>query len=333
MKLHLATLVCCGVAVATWWAPPRVTEGLRAAVRDAVSPGARAVQRLKHKAAAIPLLWSQAVGQTEQLRRIQAERDRWRIQAQRLAAQVAVLHERAGRLRRTGVAPIETRPSEPLILADLVEARILGPGTTRFLQQGVLIGAGRSAGSVDQALVLEPQPAIDLGTDSRVAPGLPVYAGRCVVGRIEKAGRWVSVVQPITDKGYRGYAQLARSTGPRITWASASSGGQPSPAPEDFAPLVFGARGILEGTGRGLCRLTLIGRTEPVQVGDLVFTAERDGAFPYPMFYGTVVKADLPAGQPHWEILVQPAVTIGDLTTVSVLRKRLNPARSGLQAK
>ncbi|NOX55619.1 MAG: hypothetical protein GXP27_14505 [Planctomycetes bacterium] len=331
MKLHLAAVVCCGVAAALWWAPPRRTETLRAAVRDAIGPAAAALQQVKRAVAAIPPMWSRSAELAERLRRVQAERDRWRIEAQRLAARLVVVREQADRSRQAGSPPTETQPSAPLVLADLVEARILGPGTSRLLQSGQLIGLGQNDGARDQALLLEPLPAIDQGTDVRMAPGLPVYAGRCVVGRIVKAGRWVSLIQPVTDKQYRGYAQLARRTSSQIELAAFHD--TPRPPPEQTEELVFGARGLLEGTGTGLCRLTLVSRTEPVQVGDLVFTADRDGAFPYPMFYGTVVRTELPPGQPHWDILVKPAVTLDELHTVSVLRKRLNPDRAKQQTE
>ena len=327
MRLHLVTVVCCGLAAALWKAPPRLTDGLRAAVRDAIGPGAAAVEKTKRTLAAIPPVWSRSAELAEQVRQAQAERDRWRIQAQRLAAETAVLQEQVERLRRIGARPKDAQPTEPLVVADLLEARILGPSTSRLVRDGKLIAAGRSRDVRGGSLVVEPLTAIDQGRDARLAPGLPVYAGRCVVGRIEKAGGWVSLVQPVTDKQYRGYAQLAHRTSPPIELAAASDATPRSP-PEGTEDFVFGARGLLEGTGTGLCRLTLISRTEPVQVGDWVFTADRDGVFPYPMFYGTVIRAELPPGQPHWDILVKPAVTLDELKTVSVLRKRLNPART-----
>ena len=58
------------------------------------------------------------------------------------------------------------------------------------------------------------------------------------------------------DAGYRDLVQLAHPTGDRLR---------------------LGARGVLEGDGGRLCRLTRVAIGEPVEVGDLVFAADPAG--------------------------------------------------------
>ena len=93
----------------------------------------------------------------------------------------------------------------------------------------------------------------------------------------------------------------------------------------DHPGLATGARGVLCGTGEDLCRLKWIASTEPVNVGDEVYTDAQASSLPQPMYYGKVVRAE--AGLTHWEIWVEPATTGHDVQTVQVLRRRLNPLR------
>ena len=139
-----------------------------------------------------------------------------------------------------------------------------------------------------------------------LADGQPVYSGRSIIGKIAVAGRWTSTVRPVTDREFRGLAQLARKT----------RGG-----------LIFGSQAILEGSGSPLCRLTLVPVTEPVNIGDEVYTGRRDATLPYPLYYGKVVSAKIPPGAAHWEIKVEPAVGKIKAQRVQVLTKKMNPLR------
>ena len=151
-----------------------------------------------------------------------------------------------------------------------------------------MLERGAVDGVRESTLVLEDNRSLlDQGADAGLAPGQPVYSGRNVVGKIAVVGRWTSTVCPVTDPEFRGLAQLARSSGNR---------------------LLFGPQAILVGCGERLCRLTLIPATEPVSVGDEVYTGQRDAALPYPLYYGKVVSALIKPGALHWEIRVQPAV-------------------------
>ena len=58
-----------------------------------------------------------------------------------------------------------------------------------------------------------------------------------------------------------------------------------------------------------------------------VYTADRDGLLPVPLFYGEVVEAKLGAENREWTILVKPVQLPSHLTTVQLLRTTLNPQR------
>ncbi len=312
------TAAACGLAaVGLLLASSTAADAVRSAVRDALRPGVGVL----HDASSAWHAWQVRQRRLNELARrldqLQAERDHWRQQAQALAAALLATRQQLQLARRTGRSPTPAADSEPLLVAELVRARVLGPADCQWLTRRRLLDAGVLAGVEPRSLVLEPTAVLDQGSVERLSPGLPVFAGRCVVGKVVQAGRFVSVVQPVTDPEFRAYAQLARP-------ASAADAPNRSAA---SSLLVFGARGLLRGNGDGTCRLLLIERTEPVRVGDLVLTADRDGLFPYPMLFGTVVQAQLRPGQPHWQIRVRPAVRLDELPVVEVLRKRLNPRR------
>jgi cell shape-determining protein MreC len=126
------------------------------------------------------------------------------------------------------------------------------------------------------------------------------------VGRIESVGRWTSLVRVVTDAGYRGRAQILRTT---------SDGSS------------YGPECILEGTGADLCRLRYLDRTESVEVGEEVFTGGRSASMPYPMYYGTIVRAELGPSDREWTVWVKPAVDPAMLQTVQILTQTANSIR------
>lgn len=223
----------------------------------------------------------------------------------RLQLKNAMLHEHLAQARRFGSSPYRTDSTHSAFTADLVEARVLGVETSTQFRGGYLLGQGANAGLAESDLVLEDGNAlIDAGETRRLEPGLPVFAGRCVVGRIKRVGRWTSTVEHVTDKEFRGHAQIVRKT---------SQGYQ------------FGTTGVITGTGKDHCRLTMVPASQPVAVGDAVYTLSDGGVFPYPMYYGRIVRAEIPTGASHWELDVAPAARSARPRTVQILRKRLNP--------
>ena len=195
-------------------------------------------------------------------------------------------------------------PSESLNEYAMIPAKVISsnglPGSLREL----IISAGKSAGINRSELVVDGSGAVlDVGSDAGVAAGDRVLSGSSVVGRIEKTGRWVSVVQPLTSIAFRAQVQLLRSS-------------------EDG--LVFGAIGMLEGTGALECRVTGISYTEAVTVGDTVISADINGVRGPRLFFGTVTAAEFLAGG-QWDVQIKPGFTISELDQVGIVRMSLRP--------
>lgn len=195
-------------------------------------------------------------------------------------------------------------PSESLNEYAMIPAKVISnnglPGSLREL----IISAGKSAGINRSELVVDGIGAVvDVGSDAGVAAGDRVLSGSSVVGRIEKTGRWVSVVQPLTSTDFRAQVQLLRSS-------------------EDG--IVFGAIGMLEGTGESECRVTGIPYIEAVTVGDTVISADINGVRGPRLFFGTVTSAEFLAGG-QWEVRIKPGFTIAELDQVGIVRMSLRP--------
>ncbi len=148
------------------------------------------------------------------------------------------------------------------MLPQLLPARVLGQQAQAFLLTHDLLDVGRSQGAVPNALVIdEPLPIVDQGRDASVKAGRLVLAGNRIWGKVAEVGPHTCTVRRITDSSYRDLVQLATPRGDRLQ---------------------FSARGVLVGSGQRLCRIELVDATEPVAVGDLVFTAD-DGVLTSPL--------------------------------------------------
>lgn len=176
----------------------------------------------------------------------------------------------------------------------------------------LMIDAGKAAGVTRAELVVDGVGILlDQGKERNIQNGDRVVAGAAVVGRISKTGRWVSLVQPLTDSGFSAGIQLVRST----------SEGQH-----------FGATGILRGTGEKHCVIEGVPYTEAVSVGDDVVSSEIDGVNGPRLYFGRVSEVQfLDGGQ--WLIRAEPAVRMSELQHVGILRLQLNiPSRESLPA-
>ena len=141
--------------------------------------------------------------------------------------------------------------------------------------------------ALPNSFVIDEVPQLlDQGRDASLKPGRLVLAGSRVWGKVADVGPHTCTVRRITDAGYRDLVQLATSREGRLH---------------------FSARGVLVGAGRRLCKIELVETTEPVAVGDLVFTAD-DGVLQSPLLYGKIVKVDRKPADPHWQIWMEPAV-------------------------
>jgi hypothetical protein len=130
-------------------------------------------------------------------------------------------------------------------------------------------------------------------------------AGRSIAGKLVDVGSQTATMQRLTEPGYRDLVLLARTTGDRLR---------------------IGPKGVLEGTGEKLCRISMIEITEPVSPGDLVLAAAA-GAGDLPGVYGRITRAERQPGDAHWRIWMAPAVGAELPGKVDILRLRLNPER------
>ena len=231
-------------------------------------------------------------------RLVEAERQQQRVveENRRLAAQLALAA--SGQL---GSEPApEEASSDGLLTARCVEARVLGQLARAFLGRHHLVDIGSEAGIQSDAPVVQAPPQIvDQGRDAGLQPGQLVLSRGHVCGKVVQVGRYVSMVQTLTEPGYRDLVRLGLS----------------------------GPEGVLEGTGEPLVRIRLVEVTEPVTVGDVVFSTAGKGVLSEPLVYGRVVRVERSVGAAHWDIWMQPAVDPTRTDRLAVLRIELNPLR------
>lgn len=273
---------------------------VRSVLHDALSPGRLALLAITPQSddagklvdAAGPVKTNSTNGlnvhQLQTLRQLMIENARLRrdLKRSREATPVAEFIDPAASLTDYAMIPAQVISSSGL------------PGVLREL----IISAGKSAGITRSELVVDGSGAVvDVGSDAGVAAGDRVLSGSSVIGRIEKTGRWVSMVQPVTSVDFRAQVQLLR----------ASDDG-----------LHFGAIGMLEGTGTSECRLTGISYTDAVTVGDTVVSADINGVRGPRLFFGTVASAEFLAGG-QWDVRIQPGFTLSELDRVAIVRMSL----------
>lgn len=293
------------MAVVLWHAP----EGLRRRVQgfagDVLRPGCVGWQMVvQFVQARLDGMQADTIRDLqERLKVMEAAYRRESEQVARLSTQLAALRESQAALPAAVVAV----PSERLFVPALIEAGVLGGTTAAAWREGRVLDRGWKHGVREAALVLQSHyPLIDLGASAEIAPEDPVLWGRIILGKVQTVGRWSSTYIPVSDVEYRGRAQLVRDSEQGPVW---------------------GPQGLLKGEGPGRCRLEGIPIENAVRVGDLVCSAERDAALPYPLIYGRVIDAQPAAGEREWSLLVEPAAQPACLTQVQVLRAALNPAR------
>jgi len=299
------TIVIALAGTGLMFLPVDTGRPFRSLVRDALRPG----QTVLHTAVRHARVQVATMGRSLNTGNQPADRNdslrELELANRRLELQIAILRERVQKLStQQGLFPATASPS-PLVRPQLVEARVLGEETAALWRGTKFLSAGASGGIAESALVLDDRrPLIDLGSDAELAAGDAAYAGRIVIGKIAEVGKYSSTLRLVTDSAYAGRARLARRT---------SRG------------MVFGAEGTLVGDGSELCRLKHI--ADPVNVGDEVFTGGADGLVPLPMYYGTVVRAELEAGANEWSVWVKPAAMDERLESVLILRRTINRDR------
>jgi cell shape-determining protein MreC len=226
------------------------------------------------------------------------------LQRRQLLIENARLHNELRAAKQ--VAPIASVTGRQLVEFVAVRATILSRSGMPDALTAAFIDAGKAKGLQRSQLVVSGSGLLlDKGTDHGVAAGQKVTQGTAVVGRIDQVAEWVGLVQPVTHAEFSAAIQIVKL------------------APEGA---VFGAKGLLEGTGGTTCRITGVPYTAAVAVGDEVFSADLDGVQGPRLYFGTVTHAEFLTGG-QWDIRVQPAFQPEQLTEVGVVMQQLNPQR------
>lgn len=279
---------------------------LRASLHDVLSPGRLVVLSLRSPKS-IPIETAATFSPDDVIRLNSTLQDSER-QRRQLIIETARLRDELRKQSRSAeirnsLSPDGIPQSSPLVSFTPIPVRVVSSRGLPDRLRELMIDAGKQTGLTQSELVVDGDGLIlDGGTDHGVAAGDRALSGSVVVGRIAKTGRWISLVQPVTDKDFTARAQLLRR----------SADG-----------LFYGAEGMLSGTGEPECRLTGVSATEAVSVGDEVVTAEINGVEGPRLYFGRVSFAEfLEGGQ--WLIRVQPALAMQPLDAVNVVRMELN---------
>lgn len=294
------------VAVGLLLVPARCFDPIKGMARTALRPaeqGAAAAGcwggRLADRAGSHFAAAGRLVEVEEELQRLQLEN-------RRLRDELFLLRNRPPDEPQQVASEVQER----LLALDHVTGHVLGRQARAFLEENLTLDVGGLAGIRPGARVIDaPAGLIDQGAGAGVEPGqIALDRGR-VWGMIVEVASQTSTVRTVAEPGYRDLVRLA------------------SPASGDGLPQRWGPEGILEGRGEPLARIRLIEVTEPVSVGDLVYTAADKGILPEPLLYGSVVRVERPKGASHWEIWMEPAAKADDPQRVTVLQVQLNPHR------
>ena len=275
-------------------------SGVRSTLHDTLSPGRLALMAIARRPGDA---WNS--GDRTESGTVDTS-DRMNAQQLRTLRQLMIENARLRRdLKHTREATSIARivdPAESLTEYEMIPANVISSSGLPDSLRELVISSGKSAGITRSELVVVGNGAVvDEGTDSGVAVGDRVLSGACVIGRIEKTGRWVSMVQPLTAPNFRAQAQLLRAS-------------------EDG--MHFGAVGMLEGTGSSECSLTGISYTDSVTVGDTVVSADINGVRGPRLFFGTVTSAQFLAGG-QWDVRIRPGFELSELDRVGIVRMSL----------
>jgi cell shape-determining protein MreC len=285
-----------------------LSESMQSTIRDCLRIAFRPGQEL----ASDGLAWGKvAWGNTfeagsqearDEISRLQETLANSRLQTRRNQLAAEQWRNRWQAQQQYGASPFERSSGHPLIVAQAIDARIIGQNIVSLWKSDKLLNAGTTVGIADDQWVLDDAKfKIDQGQASGVLSGLPVFAGRCIVGRIAESGRWTSSLELISSRSFRSRAVIG------IGENNAS----------EF---------LLEGNGEA-CILTQVPITESVEIGSPVYSVPGDRAIDGPMLFGFVDSAERQQGALHWNIVVRPAARLADLKTVQVVTATLNPER------
>jgi cell shape-determining protein MreC len=294
--------------------PASATTPIRDIIRLAVAPGQRLVTAA---IAATQLRWQQLLNeqlatQQQELDQLHREIAQSQFKERRALLATEAAFQELACVRRNGASPFAIETTQPLLRSHAIRAAVLGREILSELKSRRILDRGDTDGVVADLWVLNGAfPIVQAGSELSVADGLPVFAGRCIVGRIVAAGRWTSSLQFVTEPGFRARAVIARVNGD-------------DPNATQFS---FGTEGLIEGRSdlkeKGLCELTQIPATEQVDVGMPVYSLPGH-AVDAPMLFGHVVSAEVPPGALHWVITFSPAVDQNEIFNVEIVVPKLS---------
>ncbi|MGZ0171156.1 MAG: rod shape-determining protein MreC [Planctomycetales bacterium] len=298
--------------------PASATTPIRDIIRLAVAPG----QRLVTSAVATTesrwqqMLNEKLVTQRQQLDQLYGEIAQSQLRERRAWLVAESASQELASVRRNGATPFAVETAQPLLRPHAIRAAVLGREILSELKSRRILDRGDTDGVAADLWVLNGEfPIVQAGSELSVADGLPVFAGRCIVGRIVDAGRWTSSLQFVTEPGFRARAVIARVN---------TDGPTDNPNSRQFS---FGAEGLIEGRSdlkqQGLCELAQIPATEQVDVGMSVYSPPGH-AVDAPMLFGHVVSAEVPPGALHWVINVRPAADLDHVRNVEIVVPKLS---------
>lgn len=280
-------------------------SGVRAGLHDVLSPGrllllaVSGVERVRRPPSAeSPGAADTAAVAEASLRASERQRRQLLIRLARLRNRLRVAEASEITETISGSGPL------PLVQFSVVPARVLSRSGMPDRLRELIVDAGADTGATRSELIVDGDGLLlDQGQAAGIAAGARVLEGAVVLGRIARAARWVSLVEPVTSETFSARVQLVRATGDESH---------------------FGAEGILSGSGSGDCVITGIPYTEPVAVGDEVVSVDIDGVRGPRLSFGRVTQAEFLSGG-EWQIRVQPAARPAFADQVAVVRMQLDP--------
>jgi cell shape-determining protein MreC len=223
---------------------------------------------------------------------------------------VAALNAKSDR-QAAILSPFNVSDRQSILHSEVVAAEVVSLAQQTMLHKQMLIKSSSANDLQTDQLVLVPVEeskslVVNQGDLAGLSESLPVFAGQCVVGTLTAVGKQVSRVRLLTDPDYRSRARILRKV--NESWA-------------------YGPEGVFEGTGQGLCKLTYIGKTESVRVGDEVYTVDPITSSSAPMYFGRIEKAELEPDAHEWTVWVRPAFDLDSLSDVQILKQSLSRNR------
>lgn len=283
--------------------PNELTAQLRGLWQTALRPSLQITADLKQQTAELRDRWQGADALGEQLDAAQQQLAELEAENRRLANQLLDLQRSLALAEQRGA---DSDDLQPLVVPRFVEARVIGQQGRALLNQLSVIDAGRAEQILPESLVLDGSDAVlDLGDDAHLKHGHLVLDGYRVWGKVVEVGPRVSRMMPVDAAEFRDIVLIVDA--------------------ED-SDREHG-RGMLEGAGEGTCRIRLVDITQPVVVGDRVYSAVAVDELAPKLLYGVVEQVEREPGAPHWDIRVRPALTNETPTRVTVLTSELNPVR------